>query len=142
MAISFVGVATGTTATSTAITLPGTPAEDDLVIVVVGSQGGMAADGFAAPDFSGVEYRQITTAGNNPGLSLWYKYMGSTPDGSVDLNANTDLGGLEDTIGIVWVFRGVHTTTGIVYAPSATGASGCTKSTDSRQAQTLYRSNT
>ncbi len=101
-------------------TLPGTPLEDDIVVVAI------ASDGVTNQEEGGggieVAYTLVyDPAGSNPGCQVAYKRMPATPDTSVDIFRHTT----KYACGIIQIWRGAHTTTAIdAAATSDTGASG------------------
>jgi len=109
--------------------LPGTPAENDIVVVGLASDGrvrgdGSAGDGGIAP---AAGYTTIigSAGGTTPGYQWAWKRMGATPDTTVEiLHSNGSAGGTQ--AGVIQLVRGVDATTALdVTSPAAaTGASG------------------
>jgi hypothetical protein len=96
------------------VTLPGTPAQNDIVLVAFGSDG----DGDIAISTS--NYSTIATATND--WALAYKILGASPDTVVTLTSGWAKVGAV----LVQVWRGVDTTTPLdgVTATTASGSSG------------------
>lgn len=100
------------------VTLPGPPAEGDIVIYATASDGAVSGGVVTSG------YTDLLTdhAATNPGRDCGYKVMGATPDTIVTFNQTS---GNEYAAGIVQVWRGLDTTTPIDATPTtATGASG------------------
>jgi hypothetical protein len=104
----------------TNLTLPGLPAEADIVIVAQGCD----SEHIVAPNTSG--YVVIGSSGSNssPGYELHYKIMGSTPDSFVSLNAAN--GAIQANAVVIQVWRGVDQTNPLdsVAPTKASGSSG------------------
>ena len=99
------------------VSLPGTPVEDDIVIVTSCSDG-------ASPDPSVVTsgYTQLHHETGAVRGDIAYKRMGATPDTQIELNLN---GSTQQQTGILQTFSGVDTTTAIDNSyNSATDISG------------------
>lgn len=101
MAISVAGTATGTASGGAAATinLPGTPAENDLIVVFVGSPGGGLS-------LTSTGYTTVKDATNSNGTTLFAKRMSSSPDSQVIVADNSNVRAV-----IVYNLRGVDTTT-------------------------------
>ena len=98
MAISVAGTANGGGGPATP-NLPGTPAQNDLIVVATGTVGGNTYD----VTTSG--YTTVATLdGGNAKLRLYAKRMGGSPDSTVDIGPNAGAYA-------IWNMRGVDTTT-------------------------------
>ena len=122
MAITFVAETTFTVAIGTGSenkSLPGTPLENDIVLVGIASDQSFSVGG---GDILTSGYADITNPGTqNPANRLAYKRMGSTPDSAVLIHQNDN----RVIAGLIQIWRGVDTTTAIDNTPTtATGASG------------------
>jgi hypothetical protein len=120
MAISFVGAVTGGNTSGVALSLSLTAlaggsasvaASDDIVIVVHG-EGQFTSDQALALTTAGYTSLADLYHSTSKALQLgaFLKRMGPTPDALVDIPAN---GGAEDHCAIVYVLRGVDTTTAL-----------------------------
>lgn len=100
-------------------TLPGTPAEDDIVIVAMVSDATMVG----AHEILTSGYTSIANANlNAPGHHVAYKIMGATPDTVIQVD---DGNGVRLAAIVVQVWRGVDTTTPIdVTSVETTGTTG------------------
>lgn len=105
------------TTTPINVTLPGSLAQDDIVLV-----GQTADNAVSNPVTSG--YAQIVTGGGaqDPGRDLAYKLMGATPDSVVAIDE--DVQNDRDIAVLVQVWRGVDITTPIDAAPTTAGGGG------------------
>ena len=100
------------------VTLPGTPLEDDIVIVGIGH------DVFRPPiTTSGYTNLYNRGSATNLGVDLGYKVMGGTPDSTVVFTNPDDTG--RATAGVIQIWRGVDLSTPID-DPTATSATGTT----------------
>jgi hypothetical protein len=108
MAWTKVGETTFTVASGTGSenkALPGSPVENDIVILALACDSNLIDDGPSTPDYVVIEQASHTLPGNY----LGFKILGATPDSSVDiLQALSSMQG-----GIIQVWRGVDTTTPI-----------------------------
>ena len=110
MAISYLATAEFVQPTgsgSDTISLPGTPAEDDIVVVVRASDRSLTNGTFVTSGYTSV-YSNGST--NTPAARADYKRMGATPDTDVEINRPNDS---RETCGIIQTFSGVDTTTAI-----------------------------
>lgn len=84
-------------------TLPGSPQEDDVVIVA------MSSDYYIGPDVAtpGYIYLENVPDDKSPGNMVAYKQLGSTPDTEIEINC-TDA---ENNAGVLQVWRGADGTT-------------------------------
>ena len=122
MAITKVAETTFTVAIGTGSenkSLPGTPLENDIVLVGIASDQSFSVGG---GDILTSGYADITNPGTqNPANRLAYKRMGSTPDSAVLIHQNDN----RVIAGLIQIWRGVDTTTAIDNTPTtATGSSG------------------
>jgi hypothetical protein len=98
------------------ITLPGTPAEDDIVILVIACDTVVGASTIATTGYTAI----LNTADVLPGRRVAYKFMGATPDTVVAINQS----GSRERACLVQVWRGVDTVDPIDVAwTEATGSS-------------------
>jgi hypothetical protein len=115
MAISLVAANTGGSANGGDVTinLPGSPQENDVVVVMGGhANGGSNQAGTNTSGYS----RVIHTANTDCRLSVSYKRMGSSPDSTVSCKGSGV--GTDATAYIVMVFRGVNPTGDVLDATS------------------------
>jgi hypothetical protein len=93
------------------VSLPGTPAEDDIVIYA------HCSDGAVSPGVQTAGYTDILTdhAATNPGRESGYKIMGATPDANITFNQTA---GGEYTAGVLQIWRDVDTSTPIDNTPT------------------------
>ncbi len=130
MAITEVGnsvTTVGTGSGSESITLPGTEAEDDIVVVALvcdnNLDGSVPGGSGGAGGIGTTGYVEIYTASGqgNPGSVAGYKRMASTPDSSVSINQKSN----RDIKAAVQTWRGIDSTTAIDNSFSNdTGTSG------------------
>lgn len=125
MAITFVSQATGTIATgssNTNVSLPGSLQEDDLVIVGTVNDGSVGNSDGAGGVNSTAGYTLIVASGaSNPGCELQRKFMGATPDTTVNIHESS----VRPQAYIIQAFRGVDSTTPLdVVVTSASGSTG------------------
>ncbi len=109
MAITLVGSRSGgnNNGGDVSITLPGGTAEDDIVLVMGGNA---ASGGDAGVNTSG--YNEVIDRVNgNAALSVSWKRMGGSPDGSVSCKGSSNSN--DATAYVVYVFRGVSTLSAI-----------------------------
>lgn len=103
-------------------TLPGTEAENDIVIVALASDDAYGAD--VGLDGGGIETSDYTalhaTTSGVPGRQAGWKRLTATPDSVVTISSHGALGA-----GLIRTWRGADTTTAIDnFTGSATGSSG------------------
>lgn len=112
-----VGVTTAQLSSASNVTLPGPPAEGDIVIVA------QACDTFINPPNT-AGYTQIASSGasDDPAYELHYKVMSSSPDTVVNIDGSVT----QQNAVAVQVWRGVDTGTPLdgVTPTTATGGSG------------------
>lgn len=125
MAVTFVGSATASVTADGDQSLPSGLAENDVVIAAVCSDGAFASGGSSGGISDGADagtWTQLYISGNNlPGVEVYYKVMGATPDTVIDVNNAPS----RDTAFVSQAFRGVDTTTPIDNSTStATNTSG------------------
>ena len=98
-------------------TLPGTPAQDDLVIVFRASDINLDATSIVTSGYTS----HHSTSDFSPGSDVEYKIMGATPDTQVEISQNS----LRQQAVAIYVIRGANTTTPIdADATPATGSTG------------------
>lgn len=103
-------------------TLPGSPVEGDVVIVMLAGDNAIGTDSGSGIVTSGYD-RFLLSSDNSPGRQAGLKVLGSTPDTVVTLDQPT--AGLKPYAGLLQVWRGVDTGTPIDDTPtSATGGTG------------------
>lgn len=93
---------------SNALTLPGPPAANDIVLVFHGT-GGASFVGIGIETDQSYTFLVNKPAGANPGKEMAYKVMGATPDTEVNVTAHASV----DSNCVIQVWRGVNTTTPI-----------------------------
>lgn len=106
----------------TAVTLPGSPQEDDIVLVAG------VSDLDTAPEVTGVDSAGYTLiyqdTGSSPDTRVQYKVMGATPDTTVTLSTSGYTQG-RDANYVIQVWRGVDTANPIdVTSTNSSGTSG------------------
>jgi hypothetical protein len=95
------------------LTLPGTPLENDIVVVAFGNDNFVAGVTINTSDY--VAIHSIGGGSGTPGRWIAYKRMGSTPDTVV----NVDSEGADSAV-VIQVWRGVDTTTALDATPTNT----------------------
>jgi len=123
MTISVVGTNTGHTVSSSEqliVNLPAGVIENDIVLVAVGGSRSNWAVGVLTDGYEEIAELYATST-NTINLSLNWKRMGATPDVSVQCLASGQTS--TDLLCIVYVLRGVNTTTALdVTSTTATGS--------------------
>ena len=107
----------GTGASTETKTLPGTPAEDDLVIVARCHDGIINDDLITTSGYSNVYNNGAAFA---PGVDVQRKIMGATPDSDVEIEQDST----RNQVGVIIVVRGANTTTPIHVQSDDQGGSG------------------
>lgn len=101
------------------VTLPGTPAQYDVYIVVTAADSRVSTLGNAAVSAGWTEL--YDTGGSSPSGNVLLKRMTASPDSAVSIERNS----FNDTSVIILQIKGVHRTTALDAAlTSATGGSG------------------
>lgn len=121
MAISIVASTTfriPTGASSTNVTLPGTPLQDDIVVVSMASDNAANAASVTTSGYTTI----FETLSSAPGGSAVWKRMGGTPDTIVTISQQASA----SREGGIYLIRGVDTTTATAHTGSAPTASGTT----------------
>lgn len=104
-------------ANDTDITLPGTPAENDIIVVVCGRDSSSAPSAILTSGYTSA----FNGASGDASLQIAWKRMSSTPDSVVRIDALNGVG----TPTVVYVMRGANTTTAEDAAATSAGvASG------------------
>lgn len=107
------------TAAQEDVALPGPPAEGDIVVIGLVSDSSLAGnnDGVKESGYTNLYYPDS----NVPGAQAAYKIMGSTPDTTIDLRADSN----GPMAGVIQVWRGVNSEDAIDASPTiASGATG------------------
>jgi len=122
------GVVPKTGDTTQNFALPGTPLEDDIVIIALSCDSSLETYGVT----SGQSYTDIFRATTNvPGYNLAYKVMGVTPDSTVNMQRAVDV-----TAYAIQVWRGVDTSN-VLDVTTPAVATGTSDSPDSPSITTV-----
>lgn len=119
MAITIVGTpqsGTNSNGGDVTLTFDGTPAQND-VVVVIGGNGDNDGAGAIGPSTAGYTQQALRYDANESfSYGVWTKVLGASPDATVVCQGSTDIA--EATVYLSYVLRGVDTTTPMDATPT------------------------